>query len=88
MKTTEISQKITNDIVELLEKSFDVKDTNRQINASIHPIIGNSMFRLVNETIENERMNTIIKLSRELGDDTLNDVINILNYKIKLKNEK
>jgi len=88
-KPTEHGLEITNQIMETLIKTFDIKEDLNQIKTQIHPIIANAIHQRDNELLEMERFETLITLARTLDNTNIETVVKALRYQLTIKpNEK
>ena len=76
----EISKTITHEI--LPKFNIENKDDTYQFKVTIHPLISNIMYAREKELLENERIDTIIGLSKVLDSDTVKKVMVELGYNI------
>lgn len=79
----EISNTITNEIAP--KYKFEDKDESYQFKVTIFPLISNTMYAREKELLENERIDTIIGLSKVLDSDTVKKVMKELGYNITMK---
>lgn len=85
LSSTDQSQIVVDEILDIFINNFQFKGNVNQIKASIHPVIANSMFKRDKELLQKERLETLITLSRTLDNQNIEAVINALNYEIVLK---
>jgi uncharacterized radical SAM superfamily protein len=90
MNTTHNDSSITTDeVIKTLQDHFNVTSDRNQLKSSIHPTIANAMFARDKELLKKERFDTLVKLARFIGDnETLEQIIGVLNYEIVLKDKK
>ena len=70
--------------IEKLAETFNI-DKNNQFKIQILPIISNAIYARENDLLEQERFQTIIKLSRVLNDEEIIKAIDGLGYGVSLK---
>jgi len=81
---TDYSLGVSQNVVDIVDKSFNEKYDFKQLKVQIHPIISNAMYKRDKEIIMNERFNTLITLSKSLDNETLKKVIDSLGYKLEI----
>ncbi len=81
---TEKAFKISQEIIDNVIVSFKPQGDLNQMKSEVAPIISNAMFARENELIQNERMETLIALSRVLDNESIEKAVKGLKYKIIL----
>lgn len=81
----EDSKPVTKKVVELMTEHFGVTTDERQVAASVHPLISNAMFKRDQELLEQERMETLIALSRVLDNESIIKAVTALHYSVTVK---
>lgn len=69
---------------QILDHTFpEYKGNLNQLKASMTPIIANEMYTRELAIIERERMLTIFNMARVFDNETMEKVVNALNYHLK-----
>lgn len=79
------SLKLTRKVIEEYSIYVSNRHDAKQRETIIHPIISNFLFERQNELLEQERLNTIFKLSRSFNDKEMYSIIKQLNYKLNIE---
>ena len=83
--TVDHSQEVTDSIMENVISKFKIEGDARQLKIQMMPIIANAMYQRDNELLENERLETVIALSRVLDNDTVKKAVKELRYSLTVK---
>ena len=83
-RATEQSAEVVNEIMNIIS-TFKIEGDPKQLKTSIHPVISNAMFHRENELLEQERLETLVTLSRTFDDENMRKAVKALRYQITLK---
>jgi hypothetical protein len=85
-KNMDLSWKIAKEITEIAVGNFEIKGEPRQFTSSIAPSISNAIFNREKELLQEERLLTIIKLSKTVeNEDSILHIIKGLGYELTAK---
>ena len=77
-KSWEVAKRFVNEVLPFF-------DNKHQVITSLHPYISNAVYANTNETLEKERMETLITLARTLDNENIEKVVEALKYQITIK---
>lgn len=82
-KSWEVAKRFVNEVLPFFDKEGNLD--KHQVITSLHPYISNAVYANTNETLEKERMETLITLARTLDNENIKKVVEALKFQITIK---